>query len=93
MGTFIGSLTYAATITLTDPIITHPLYICTMPLTHTDISSSAVTNMAHSKLFSISPILTLYTNISSAVTLMHSFSPKLKSNHWTQMTTSFSVII
>jgi len=54
MGTFIGSLTNAASITLTDPIITHSFCICTMPLTHTDTSSTVVTNVAHSKLFSIS---------------------------------------
>ena len=51
MGTFIGSL---ANITLTDPIITHSFYICTMPLTRADICSTAVTNVAHSELFSIS---------------------------------------
>ena len=54
MGTFIGSLTSAASITLTNPIIPHSFYIRTMPLTHTNISSTAVTNVAHSKLFSIS---------------------------------------
>ena len=50
MGTFIGSLTTAASITLTDLIITHSLYTCTMPLTQKHTSSTAVTN----KLFSIS---------------------------------------
>ena len=54
MGTFTGSLTSAASITLTNPIIPHSFYIRTMPLTHTKISSTAVTNVAHSKLFSIS---------------------------------------
>ena len=54
MGAFIGSLTSAASITLTNPIITQSYYICTMPLTHTNIISTAVTNVAHSKLFSIS---------------------------------------
>ena len=54
MGTFIGSLTNAASITLTNPIITHSFFIHTMPLTHIDISSTAVTYVAHSKLFSIS---------------------------------------
>ena len=54
MGTFIGSLTYDASITLTDPIMTHSFYIRTMRLTRTYISSTAVKNVAHSKLFSIS---------------------------------------
>ena len=35
------------------------------------------------------PILTLYTNISSPQTLIHSSSPKLKSDHWTQKTSPF----
>ena len=54
MGTFIGSLTSAASITLTNPIIHHSFYIHTMPLTHANISSTAVASVAHSKLFSIS---------------------------------------
>ena len=54
MGTFIGSLTNTASITLTNPIITHSFCIHTMPLTHTDVSSTAVTNVAHSKPFYIS---------------------------------------
>ena len=54
METFIHSLTCAASITLTDQIITHSFYICTTPLTHTDFGSTAVTNVAHSNLFSIS---------------------------------------
>jgi len=54
MGMFIGSLTNAASITLTDLIITHSFCIHTMPLTHTNINSTAVTNVAHSKIFSIS---------------------------------------
>ena len=54
MGTLIGSLTYVTSITLTNPIITHSFYVRTVPLTHTDISSTAVTIVAHSKLFSIS---------------------------------------
>ena len=94
MGTFIGSLTNAASITLTDPIITHSFCI-------TDISSTAVTNVAHSNSFpshfaifvDYPPILPLYTNISSPLILMHSSSPKLKSNHWIQITTPFSVLI
>ena len=67
MGTFIGSLTNAASITLTNPIITHSFCIHTMPLTHTDISSTAVNNVAHSKLFSISfcNIRGLSSNINS----------------------------
>ena len=39
---------------MTNPIITHSFCIHTIPLTHTDISSTAVINVAHSKLFSIS---------------------------------------
>ena len=54
MGTFVGSLTSAAYITLTSPIFTHSFYIRTMPLTNTNISSTAVTNVAHSTLLSIS---------------------------------------
>ena len=42
---------------MSDPIVTHSLthslYIRNTPLTHTDTSSTAVTNVAHSKLFSI----------------------------------------
>ena len=53
MGTFICSLTTATSVTLTYPIITHSLYIRTMPLAHADISSTAVINVVHSKLFSI----------------------------------------
>ena len=54
MGTFIGSLTNAASITLTDSTITKSFCIHTMPLTHTDISSTAATIVANFKLFSIS---------------------------------------
>ena len=54
MGTFICSLTNADSITLTNIIITHSFCIHTMPLTHRDISSAAVTNVVRSKLFSIS---------------------------------------
>ena len=54
MGTFIGSMTSAVPITLTNPIITHSFYIRTMPQTHTNISSTTVTNVAHSKLFPFS---------------------------------------
>ena len=32
MGTFIGSLTSVASIALTNPIISHSFYICTMPI-------------------------------------------------------------
>ena len=77
MGTFIGSLAYAASITLTNPIITHSLCIRTMPITHTDISSTAVTNMAHSKLFSTSfcNIRGLSSNFDSVHQHLQSSSP------------------
>ena len=77
MGTFIGSLTYAASITLTNPIITHSLCIHTMPLTHTDISSTAVTNVAHSKLFSVSlcNICGLSSNLNSVHQHVQSSNP------------------
>ena len=77
MGTFIGSLEYAASITLTDPIITHSFYIRTMPLTPTDSSSTAVTNMAHSKLFSTSfcNIPGLSANLTSVHQHLQSSSP------------------
>jgi len=77
MGTFIGSLTSAASITLTDQIITHSFCIPTMPLTHTDISSIAVINVAHSKLFSISfcNIRTLSSNLNSAHQYLQSSNP------------------
>ena len=43
--------------------------------------------LSHSAIFvDYPPIFPLYTNISSPLTLMHSPAPKLKSNHWTQMT-------
>ena len=101
MGTFISSLKNAASITLIDPIITHSFCIRIMPPTYTDISSTAVSYVAHSKLFpshfaifvDYLPILTLYTNISSLLTLMDSSLPKLKSNKRTQMTIPFSVLI
>ena len=77
MGTFIGSLTSAASITLTNPIIPHSFYIRTMPLTHTNISSTAVTNVAHSKLFSISfcNIRGLSSNLNSVHQHLQSSSP------------------
>ena len=77
MGTFIGSLTNAASITLTDPIITHSFCIHTMPLTHTDIRSTAVTNVAHSKLFSISfcNIRGLSSNLNCVHQYLQSSSP------------------
>ena len=77
MGTFIGSLTSAASITLTNPIIPHSFYIRTMPLTHTNISSTAVTNVAHSKLFSISFCNSrgLSSNLNSAHQHLQSSSP------------------
>ena len=77
MGTFIGSLTNAASITLTNPIITHSFCILTMPLTHTDISSTAVTNVAHSKLFSISfcNIRGLSSNLNSVHQYLQSSNP------------------
>ena len=52
MGTLIGSLMTAGSITLTDPIVI--LYIQTMPVIHAVTGYTAVTNVAHSKLFSIS---------------------------------------
>ena len=77
MGSFIGSLTSAASITLTNPIIPHSFYIRTMPLTHTNISSTAVTNVAHSKLFSISfcNIRGLSSNLNSVHQHLQSSSP------------------
>ena len=77
MGTFIGSLTSAASITLTNPIIPHSFYIRTMPLTHTNISSTAVTNVAHSKLSSISfcNIRGLSSNLNSVHQHLQSSSP------------------
>ena len=77
MGTFIGSLTNAVSITLTDPIITHSFCIHTMPLTHTDISSTAVTSVAHSKLFSISfcNIRGLSSNLNSVHQYLQSSNP------------------
>ena len=77
MGTFIGSLKNAASITLTNPIITHSFCIHTMPLTHSDISSTAVTNVAHSKLFSISfyNIRGLPSNLNSVQQYLQSSSP------------------
>ena len=77
MGTFIGSLTSAASITLTNPIILHSFYIRTMPLTHTNISSTAVTNVAHSKLFSISfcNIRGLSSNLNSVHQHLQSSNP------------------
>ena len=77
MGTFIGSLTNAASITLTDLIIIHSFCIRTMPLTHTDISSAAVTNVAHSKLFSISVcnIRGLSSNLNSVYQYLQSSYP------------------
>ena len=77
MGTFIGSLTSAASITLTYPIISHSFCIRTMPLTHTNISSTAVTNVAHSKLSSISfcNIRGLFSNLNSVHQHLQSSSP------------------
>ena len=77
MGTFIGSLTNAASITLSDPIITHSFCIHAMPLTHTDISSIAVTNVAHSKFFSISfcNIRGISSNLNSVNQYLQSFNP------------------
>ena len=77
MGTFIGSLTSAASITLTNPIIPRSFYIRTMPLTHTTIGSTAVTNVAHSKLFSISfcNIRGLYSNLNSVHQHLQSSNP------------------
>ena len=101
MGTFIGSLTTSTSITLTDSNRTHSPYLRTMPLTHTYISSTVVSNMVHSRLFSISccNIRGLSSDLNSVhitfslQTLMHSSSPKLKSNRLTQMTTPFSPLI
>ena len=77
MGTFTGSLTNAASITLTDPIITHSFCIHTMLLTHTAISSTAVTNVTHSKLFSISycNIRGLSSNLNSVHQYLQSSNP------------------
>ena len=77
MGTFIGSLTYDASITLANPIITHSFSICTKPLTHTDISPTTVTNVAHSKLFSISfcSICGLFSNLNSVHQHLQSSNP------------------
>ena len=77
MGTFIASLTNAASITLTNPIITHSFCICTMPLTHTDISSTVVTNVAHSNFFSISfcNIRGLSSNLNSVHQHLQSSNP------------------
>ena len=77
MGTFIGSLTYDASITLIDPIITHSFHFRTMPLTHTDNTSRAVTNVAHSKLFSISfcNIRGLSSNHNSVHQHLQSYNP------------------
>ena len=77
MGSFIGSLTNAASITLTNPIITHSFCIHTMSLTRTDISSTAVTNVAHSKLFSISfcNIRGLSSNLNSVHQYLQSSNP------------------
>ena len=77
MGTFIGSLANAAYITLTDPIITHSFCIHAMTLTHTDISSTAVTNVTHSKLFSISycNIRGLSSNLNSVHQYLQSSKP------------------
>ena len=76
MGTFIGSLTSASSITLTNPIITHSIDICTLPLTHTNISSIAVTNVAHSKLFSIS-----FYNICGLSSTLNSIPNHLQSSN------------
>ena len=73
MGTFIGSLTNAASITLTNPIITHSFCIHTMPLTHTDISSTAATNVAHSKLCSISFPFCNIRGLSSNLNSVHQY--------------------
>ena len=77
MGTFIGSLTNAASIILTNPIITHSFCIQNIPLTHTNISSTAVTNVAHSKLFSISScnIRGLSSNLNSVHQYIQSSNP------------------
>ena len=77
MGTFICSLTNAASITLTNPIITHSFCIHIMPLTHTDISSTVVTNVAYSKLFSISfcNIRGLSSNLNSVHQYLQSSNP------------------
>ena len=78
MGNFIGSLTNAASITLTDPIITYSFCIHTIPLIHTDISSTAITNVAHSKLFSISfcNIRGLSSNLNSVHQYLQSSKPQ-----------------
>ena len=77
MGTLIWSLTSAASITRINPIITHSFYIHTMPLTHANISSTAVTNVAHSKLFSISfcNIRGLSSNLNSVHQHLQSSNP------------------
>ena len=77
METFIGSLTSAASVTLTNPIITHSFYIRTMPLTHANISSIAVTNVTHYKLFSISfcNIRGLFSNLNSLHQHLQSSNP------------------
>ena len=53
MGIRVGSLITIASVALTDPIITYS-YVNTMSLNHTDIDTTAATNVAHSKRISIS---------------------------------------
>ena len=77
MGTFVGSLKSATSITLTYSIISHSFYVRTMPLTHTNISSIAVTNVAHSELFSISfcNVCRLSSNLNSVHQHLQSVNP------------------
>jgi len=58
-------------------IITQSIYIRTMPLTHTDISSTAVTTVAHFKLFSVSfcNIHGLSSNLNSVHQHLQSSNP------------------
>ena len=76
MGTFIGSLSTAASTTLNDPIITHFIFTLCL-LIHTDFSSTAVTNGTHSKLFSISfcTIHGLSSNLNSVHQHLQTSSP------------------
>ena len=89
MVTFIGSLTNAASITLTDPIITHSFCNHTMPLIHTDISSTAVTNMAHSKLFSI-PFCNMRGLSSNLNSVHQNLCPHLKCSGYELFSSFFS---
>ena len=93
MRTFIGSLSIAASITLTDPIITH--FIFTLCLSFAQILALLQSPMWHilssfpshfATFEDCLPISTLYTNIPCSQVLMPSSSLQLRSNHLTQMT-------